>query len=480
MISPQLIKILRSFSPEERESLNDFVYSPYFNKSASIHRLWEALKMFAPEFEDPDLSKEKIFEMVYGNKEYKYATIKNLIFTFTGLLEQFMELKSHERNKFQNEYNTLVYSIVRYLPEMFKKKFANIIKDYKNKSEGLDLHYLYKYLLIRHYTSFSALESKKNKILFEQGDSLIHFFLIHLFQVHYNIKVYYSSENYSQENNLVEKLLNILDLEKILAEIRLNNPKDFQIVNVHYYSYLCQTDPENDGYFYQYKKLLLSLQKTLHRSDFKTLSNNFLNILNERSFAGVKGTKNETAEFSIFLFSHGIDFGNTVSKISLITFSKNIKNFFEVLNRNYAEKFYERFKDRLIEKDKENMKNYYLAFLHYSKSEFDKALEYSSRIKMEIDRFKLSVKELQLKCYYELNETESFHYTLDAYRHLVSRNDFINNERKEYTKCFLRVINYLFEYKTSKKDTIASIKIEMKNKMLNKEWIFEKLKEIEK
>lgn len=480
MLSPQLIKILRTLDSTETEAFSDFIYSPYFNKSKTIQKFWEAIKKYSPSYDAVGLKKETLYKEVYDGKEYKYATMKNLIFTFTGLLETFMELRSHERNKFQMEYNTLVYSTVRYLPELFKKKFKEMMKDYERIDEGLDLHYMYKYLLIRVFSSFSALESRRVKDLFEQGDSLIYFFLIHLFQVHYNIKVFYDAENYAQKNNLVEKLLNIMDLERIMLEIKTNSPKDFQIVDLYYHLYLCQSEPENDKYYFEYKKNLLSARKILHPLDFKSLTNGMIHILNERAYRGIHGTQKETGELFKLLIDLDVGFTNTENNISFLKFSLSIKNFLEAVDIIYAGQFYEKFKNRLIEKDKENMHNFYNAYLNYAKGNFDRSLEFSSKIKLEVDNFKLSVKGLQLKCYFELNETEAFYYSLDAFKHLVSRNDFINKERKQYTKNFLKAIAQLFEYKTSGKGTIDNVNILMQDKMLNKEWMLEKINELKK
>ncbi|CAN5523479.1 hypothetical protein BH10BAC5_BH10BAC5_23300 [soil metagenome] len=480
MLSLHILQIIGSLKEEEIAALNDFIYSPYFNKSKTIQKLWEVVKLREKKLDDPDFSNQELFEIVFEGKKYNYGTMKNLIHSFSVLLEQFLEIQFHREDKFQVDYNTLVYSIVKYYPEFFNKKFSRIIKEFKKTSEGSDYHFLYKYQLSRLAASFAAIESKRDKILFEQGDALVNFFIIHLFQVYHNIKIYYNAENYKQKGNIIEDLLEILDLERIMEKIRTNNPKDFEIVNLYYNLYLSLKDTDNSENFFNFKKLLLKSRNKIHLFEFEDLANSFVNLMQSRSYSGIEGSQKEFADFYKFLYKSNIFFSNTESKISLLNFSLYLKNYFEALDTEYAKLFYNENLSKLVEKDKETIINFYLAYESYVARDFNKALEYSAKLKMDIDRFKITVKDLQLKCYFELNETESFKYTLDSFRKLIYRRGTINNQKKEYTKNYLNLINLLFEYKVFHKDNLDEIKIQIsERKMLNKEWIIAKLKEIE-
>lgn len=481
MVSSQALKILRSFDEKEREMLNDFIYSPFFNKSSTIHKFWEVLKNFAPGFPDDLMSKEKLFRLTFKGKKYNYGTMKNLIYNFTVLLEKFLEIKFHEEDKFQHEYNSLIYCIIKYYPELFKKKFAGMMKEYKKISEGDDYHYLYKYQLIRLSSSFAALESKMEKTLFEQGDSLIYFFLIHLFQVNFNIRIFFNVRNYEQKNNLVEELLKILDLELIMKKIQANSEKDFKVVNLYYYMYLSNNHSENDEYFFKYKGLLLELQNVLNEYEFGSMASGVINSLQNRADMGINGTGKEISEFLKLLIKLKVNIGNTDSKISLSNFSYNLRHFFEAEDIKYAEKFYKAYGPKLISSDREKMNNMYNAYKFYLAKDYNKALEFANKIRNESPNFKLFVKGFQLKCYYELNEAEAFNYTLKAYRLLIYRKDTINAARKEYSKNFLNTINALFEHKVFNKQNLDDIEVDInRNKMLNKEWIIKKLEELKK
>lgn len=480
MLNSQAIKILRSLDSKEMEMLNDFIYSPFFNKSTTVHKFWEVIRSFYPDFSDDNIGKEKLFKLTFKGKKYNYGTMKNLIHNFTNLLEKFLEIKFHEEDKFQNDYNTLVYSIIKYYPDLFKKKFAIRMKEYNKISEGDDYHYLFKYQLIRLSSSFAALESKMEKTLFDQGDSLIYFFLIHLFQVNFNIKIFFDVKNYEQ-NNLVDELLKVLDLELIMKKIKANSEKDFKVVNLYYYMYLSTNHSENDEYYFKFKKFLFELHNVLNDYEFGSMASAVINTLQNRAYMGIKGTDKEISEFLKLLIKLKINVGNTDSKISLSNFSYNLRHFFEAEDKEYAEIFYKEYESKLLQSDKENMSNVFKAFNFYLDKDYNKALEYSAKIKNETHKFKVFVKSFQLKCYYELNEAEAFNYTLKAYRLLIYRKDTINSKRKEYSKSYLNTINALFEHKVFNKHDLGDIEVDIsRNKMLNKEWIIKKLNEIKR
>lgn len=461
-------------------SFADFIYSPFFNKSKTVHRLWEGVKKYSPEFEHPDLEKEKMFAIVFPDKDYNYGTMKNLIHSLTLLVEKFLEINSYEEDKFQQVYNSLNSCLTKYFPEMFRKKFDKSIKELENLSEGGEQHYLYKYQLQWMASALAGLESKKDMVVFGQAESLICFFLIHLFKIKHNIMTFYIEDNYVEENDLAEIFLKNIDMGKVLEGIKKVNPQDYDIVNLYYHMHLCRRDPGNDNYFLPYKKMLLNSKNFLHDDEFNSLAKTFPNVMNQRAYMGIKGTKKETAEFFKFLIDSGIHLGNTGSKISPTYFVAIIKYLLQVKDFEYAERFFEKFNSDIAGKDKENLRNYYMSYLCYEKNDIYKSLEYSGKIKPDVNMYKFGIKILQIKCYFALGESEPFKYTLDAYRQLLYRADFVNENLKKYTKNFLNSVNALFEYKVFQKGDLAEIKFDiLNNKMSNKEWIIEKMEEIE-
>lgn len=353
------------------------------------------------------------------------------------------------------------------------------MKAYENKCEGSDYHYLYKYQLTRLSSCLLALESRQEKIIFEQGESLIYFFLIHLFQVYFNIHVYIRVGNTPPDSFLVDEMLKLLDLKTLMERIKENNEMDYQVVSLYYHMYLSIKEPENDEYFYKFKSSVVGSKPLIDNEEFKSMANTVMGTLQNRLFKGIPGSQNETAEFFKQLFDMQHSFANTDDKIGLYQFSFILKIFFANSDLEHAESFYKLYSNKLLKNDQERMKNYYMAYLSFAKKDFSNALQFSSRIKYETDKYKLHVKEFELKCYYEMNDPEGFSFTLNSYRQAVYRDEQLPEERKELTKNFINAANSLFEIKGDGKGKLEDVKYEIaNNRMYNKLWITKKMEEL--
>ncbi len=87
---------------------------------------------------------------------------------------------------------------------------------------------------------------------------------------------------------------------------------------------------------------------------------------------------------------------------------------------------------------RDNIRNYAYAFLYYTKKEFEKSLEFISVFKNnEFHIFKIDIKHLMLKNYYELNSFEQALITVDAYKHFLDSNQKIPEHSKNYYRNFL-------------------------------------------
>ena len=100
MKNTKLLHYLSSLSKQEIKQFNDFVKSPYHNKSKLIQRLWEYLKPFVPQFETPEIDRIKVVQFLYQevtpntNKRFNDLTT-----VFCKVFEQFIVFQNLEKNK---------------------------------------------------------------------------------------------------------------------------------------------------------------------------------------------------------------------------------------------------------------------------------------------------------------------------------------------------------------------------------------------
>jgi len=125
------------------------------------------------------------------------------------------------------------------------------------------------------------------------------------------------------------------------------------------------------------------------------------------------------------------------------------------------------------------------ALICYGKKEYNKSLEYLSKINYDYFYMKHMVKNIQILNYYELNDYISFSYVADSYRHFISKNRSVTSDNKSISADLCNSVNKLFKLRESfdkfelekfRKESEKSTEREPSYKY----WILDKISEIEK
>src|SRR5690606_7033272 len=64
------IKLLRTFNKSEFTDLGKFISSPFFSKGRDLLSIYNELKSFHPDYDDPRLTREFIFNRLYPWKKF--------------------------------------------------------------------------------------------------------------------------------------------------------------------------------------------------------------------------------------------------------------------------------------------------------------------------------------------------------------------------------------------------------------------------
>lgn len=135
MKSAKLITYLGTLSKKEVSIFNDFVNSPFHNKSNLVIQLWDYLKPFVPKLDSPKLDKSLIIKHLYQetstntNKRFNDLTV-----TFCKVFEAFVQQQHLKKNKIIQE-KLLVHALgERQLMKSFYKTIEGAKKKIKKKS----------------------------------------------------------------------------------------------------------------------------------------------------------------------------------------------------------------------------------------------------------------------------------------------------------------------------------------------------------
>lgn len=124
-----------------------------------------------------------------------------------------------------------------------------------------------------------------------------------------------------------------------------------------------------------------------------------------------------------------------------------------------------------------NMLNLSSALLNFELKRYDPALENLSRINFEAFIYKVDVKFLMLKAYYELNLFDSVLNAVDSFKHFISNDRFMSERMKYVYFNFSNIVYKLAKLRESGKlEKLSKIQLEidkLSNK-INTEWLKEK------
>ena len=133
--------------------------------------------------------------------------------------------------------------------------------------------------------------------------------------------------------------------------------------------------------------------------------------------------------------------------------------------------------------NRESMKNFSLARLEFERDNFEKALEYASKIQYDSFTYKLDVKNLLLLTYYELELFDQAESLIQTYRHYVKHNKDFSRAYMVKFKNFIDIYSGLFKARSTgntKDLDLLLKKAESLDILPSSAWFKAKIKELQK
>ena len=481
MIKSSLLEIIRTFTKQELIKFEDFVRSPYFNKKENVVRLYLEIKIYAPDFGNNDLKKERIWRRLFPDTGYNYGIMKNLIFDLNKLAERFLHIQNYETKKFEQDINLLEKLNEKGLFRQYEKN----LKSFRNETDKapFDINFFYyKYLA----------EAKEHAFLFsnntrirgknfcnpeKMNENLIAFFLVNIFVKNYD---------FLHESQFYDKPVDTSVLETVCAFFENTSLRNNEFVLIYYYTLKIIMDLNDEESFGNLKELMNKNFKLFsHEEKF----NFHLAMVNFCNFKIMKGSPSFMEElFSIYkkmvensFYSTDKDgYINSSMYANIVSTAGNLREF------GWAEKFLLHFKNKLHASEKELYFALANATLNIKKGNFNEALSNLSTCKSTNPMVKITIKRFQIAIYYELGYFEELYSLIDASKHFISNDKMVTDSAKHIFSSFIYMVQRMAELKSGnhKKDSefiLQSLKDEtQKNNATNKIWILEKLAELEK
>jgi hypothetical protein len=429
MHNSKIISLLKTFSPAEFKKFDDFVHSPFFNKVQNVSGLFDAVKDDYPEFSSEMLSKQKIYNKLYPGKKYNDARMRNLSSDLLNLGKEFLAQLKFLSDPFYPDKFLLDGLKEKKLDTLYSKHLKST-GDYLENIHRFDGNYfLYKINLevsrIKFYLSRNMLESYFNSYL-EFSELMAVYLLLELVTAGEGIYRSGIMLNLNLKNNLADMLINSVDFEKSINHLRIKGSKYADLLEMYYAKYNALLKANEDKHYFNYRDLFYANIELLSRSEKYNLYTDLLAVCIAKVRAGKENFRRETLEIYKKMLGEGIytyspnDFMNVVFYMGVIYRCVMLEEI------EWLEKFIQQYSDKIDPVYRENMSLYSRAFLCFVKKDFEKTLEYFSRINSAAFEIKLDIKNISLMCYYELNAVEQALSLIDTYEHFLLKNKITN------------------------------------------------------
>lgn len=477
-----VLLILSTFSAEELKLFDDFLRSPFHNRNNKVILLYDLLKTYHPDYNNDRLNKENLFKEIYGNEKFRESYVRNLFSDLKILAENFFVhnniLKSRSKSKILIEELSN-----RDLTNLSNKKLTEFEIEI-NTAPSKDQDYYSDKLFVYDMKSFMLVDKTLiNSFRKDQILSHIKFFLISIMESYFHLIIEEQRVRIKHEYSFLKYILNYV-------KDHLNEFKNVPLLMIFYSLWTAFLEDDSEaGFRNAGEHFKLNFNK-LSQTDKKNIYAVMQLYYDKKIKEGKTKYNKELLNLLLEMLEHNI-ISHTKKNYIHINLYRNILILcFKLKEISKLKNFVSGYLKFVREDSRSTITAYSKAHLNFLEGNFEAALESCHKINFndlfmstnENLYFKIDVKTLILKCFYELNSYES------AFSHLHTFRQFLNNSkiiRESSKKMHLQLLKFIFDMLNLKLNFNEYKFITLKNKVIasqslsGMEWITEKLNELE-
>ncbi len=472
MFQNKSIIILKTFTSQEVRQFDEYLRSPFFNKNQTIIQLFDILKSWYPQFDNPNLERTLLFKLIFGGEGYDEQKLRYLMTDLTKHIEEYLCYKAISEEQIF-KYHLLLYT---YRMRKLDKPFLNTLKLAEKQLDEQPrrdvTHSFYQYLL----------EEDRYRFMSERQE---HLHETNLQQVVDNLDKYYilNKMRYCAEiinnKNVVAINYKLFLYEEIMNHIR-HNPLDYvPAAKVYYNIILTLTEPENKIHYTNLLDLLDEHHKLFSKEeifDMYVYAKNY--CIRKINHGDTEYIKELFELYKVMLRDKIILKDNQLSQFDY----KNIvylglrSDQFE-----WVKNFIVKYNENLDVSIRQNAFTFNMAYYHFFQKDYDEVLTLLRSVEFTDFYYHLDSKSLLLKTYYELEETEAFFSLVEAFKVYIKRNGLIPGYQKAGYNNMIKLTARLFKWKLNPKNNLEEILEEIENTkpVVDILWLRKKVEEVQ-
>lgn len=452
MLNGKLIQLLQTLSKKELKDFRHFVASDYHNPNRHLEKFIGLLAKYEDDFSNPKLEKEAFFKKHYPGETFDEQKFRYLQSDLTKLLEEFIAYTEYRKDRFQQQLY-LTQSLQRrnvtkfFLQELDELDKLNETAAFRDSDYYLKLH---KISEIRYEYSSENRNRAFDNSLQELIDNLEITYLARGFR-------YYCEM--INRRNILSVSYNLSFFDELVQYLRKGTFDDIPAIYIYRLIHCTLTEPDEIAH---YENLLDALKKCEHlfsRNEARGMYVFAQNFCIRRINSGDKDALGMIfALYQEMVDKHLIFEGSFVSQPDF----KNIVTTGLRLGEDaWVGNFIEEFYPKLNPQFAKNAYTYSMAWVHFARKEYDKALRMLLKVEFNDVYYHLDSKSLLMKVYFELDEYDAFASLVDAFKIYLRRNQTISEVQKKTYHNFILLINKLMKFKLNRSAPNAAFMAEL-------------------
>lgn len=481
----KLVDMLHSFTPNEIKEFEKFVASPFFSRTRDLKSFYKIVKHYYPEFDNPNFTYEKVFRKLFPKEKYNKLKSENLLRVMSAelvkLAEEYVIYTSFKSNKIRNRVILLDSLIDRNLNKNFNKLFYDTMKELSVLKKDLtSFHFVELYHLYMMDVKNKFNHNVSDSGLIEGQIYLLCFFFVCAANFIDNSLKRKFSFNRSTDDDLILHFAKSFDLKKFIPYLENKtgiNKNDKDILDLYFYEFAYSLDNDNadilkklEAKFYECKQML----RFDHKHSIYAIIHNYYNKFTD------------TGKLNIMYKNILHDMGQSPenkSAMSMMLYRLILMNFIELKQLKEAKSFINEYTDTINSEKRNSFYNFGLALIELRRNNYEKSLEFLSKVELIFMYLYYDIRHLYLILYYELDYTDEAYSLLDSYQHFLKKNKNVSEQMRNNSRKFIDYYKKLLKVKISK--TYGDVNVIEKSINLEKGfsfkfWLTEKIYSLKK
>lgn len=467
-------KVYLALSQLDAYSLNRFkkyLESPYFNQNLKITQYYELLEPALKNTNIDPPAKQEIWQSL-TKSAYNDTKFRKLNTDLLKLVQSFLAQEVYESNPLhkanyllqavkQNNIISLYRSAMRTASRLSEQQ-------YLKPSE----FYYYQYEFERNFYEIIDFEVQRSEI------SNIEKIVENLDLFYISEKLRYYCTILSRKSHIAHDY-HVLFVEHIIEHVESIEFESIVPINFYYHIYCILTKQESLPHYLRLKSLIKSHIDEVPELEREEIVGSALNYCARQINVGNQDFLREL--FRLYQDFLGKDLLMVNGILTPWKFRNVIVTGLRLAEYEWVDKFIEMYQQHLEPKYRENAVSFNKANLFFYKKEYDQVIQMLQEVEYEDISYNLNAKTMLILTYYETEEQEALNSLLETFRIYLHRNNKIAQSRKELYLPLVSFTKKLTRLKPNETKQINQLRkqIEEHQAVVNKNWLLEKLDELE-